>query len=47
MLCASGVTIVNDLNQIKEFPNNINYNYYIQEAYKIIYGFKLKQLTLF
>ncbi len=47
MLRASGVTIVNDLNQIKEFPNNINYNYYIQEAYKIIYGFKLKQLTLF
>lgn len=47
MLKASGVTIVNDLNQIKEFPNNINYNYYIGEANKIITQFENKQLNLF
>lgn len=47
LLKSSGVTIVNDLNQIKEFPNNINYNYYIGEANKIITQFENKQLNLF
>ena len=47
MLKASGVTIVNNLNDIKEFPTNINYSYYIGEANKIITQFENRQLSLF
>lgn len=47
MLKASGVTIVNNLNNIKEFPTNINYSYYIGEANKIITQFENQQLSLF
>lgn len=43
----SGVTIVNNLNKVKEFPKNINYQYYIAEAKKIIDPFIHKQLSLF
>lgn len=47
MLCASGVTIVNNFDEIKEFPTNINYNYYIGAAQKIINSFENVQLSLF
>lgn len=43
----SGITIVNNLNKIKEFPNNINYDYYISEIKKITDYFTYKQLNLF
>lgn len=42
-----GVTIVNNFDEIKEFPTNINYHYYIAEANKIISPFKYIQLNLF
>jgi hypothetical protein len=47
MLKASGVTIVNNLEDVTEFPDNINYRYYIGECNKIISSFKNKQLSLF
>lgn len=47
LLKASGVRIVNNLDEIKEFPKDIKYNYYIAEARKIISLFENKQLTLF
>lgn len=47
MLKASGVTIVNNLDEIKEFPNNINYRYYISECNKILEPFVHVQQTLF
>ena len=47
MLKASGVTIVNNLDEIKEFPTNINYRYYITECNKIISPFIHTQLSLF
>lgn len=47
LLCDSGVTICNNLEEIKEFPKDINYNYYIKEANKIITKFENKQLSLF
>lgn len=47
MLKASGVTIVNNLEEIKEFPDNVNYRYYIGECNKIVSAFKNKQLSLF
>lgn len=47
MLKGFGVTIANNLDEIKEFPNNINYRYYIAEAKKIINKFTQKQLSLF
>lgn len=47
MLKASGVTIVNNLDEIKEFPTNINYRYYITECNKIISPFMHTQLSLF
>ena len=47
MLSESAVTIVNDLTKITEFPNNINYDYYLKECNKIIKEFAYKQLSLF
>ena len=47
MLKASGVTIVNNLEEIREFPDNINYRYYIGECKKIINAFENRQLSLF
>lgn len=47
MLKASGVTIVNNFDEITEFPNNINYRYYIGECNKIINAFENRQLSLF
>lgn len=47
MLCDSGVTICNNLEDFKEFPTNINYNYYIKEANKIISKLEQQQLSLF
>lgn len=47
MLKASGVTIVNNLDDVKEFPTNINYRYYIGEVNKIIKQFENRQLSLF
>lgn len=47
MLKSSGVTVCNNLNDFKEFPNNINYRYYIVEANKIINQLCIKQLSLF
>ena len=46
MLTASGVTLLNNFNDLKENPK-INYQYYITEANKIISQFKNKQLSLF
>ena len=46
MLTSSGITLLNNLNDLKEDPK-INYNYYITEANKIIAQFKCKQLSLF
>lgn len=46
MLTASGVTLLNNFDKIKENPK-INYRYYINEANKIINKLKTKQLSLF
>lgn len=46
MLTASGVTLLNNFDDLKENPK-INYRYYITEANKIIAQFKCKQLSLF
>lgn len=43
----SGVIIVNDLTKVTEFPDNINYWYYIREAGKIIDPLIHRQLSLF
>lgn len=47
LLSGVGVIIVNNFDEIKEFPKNICYQYYIQEASKIVSQFKYKQLSLF
>lgn len=47
MLKSSGVQIANNLNEITEFPKDINYQYYIAEARKIIYPMEHYQLSLF
>ena len=46
MLAASGVTLLNNFDDLKDDPK-INYQYYINEANKIIAQFKNKQLSLF
>lgn len=46
MLTASGVTLLNNMDDLKENPK-INYKYYICEANKIIAQLKNKQLSLF
>lgn len=46
MLTASGVTLLNNFDNLKENPK-INYQYYITEANKIINQLKTKQLSLF
>lgn len=43
----SPVVIVNNLENVKEFPKDINYNYYIKEVNKIINPFIHKQMSLF
>lgn len=43
----SGIIILNNLKDIDKFPTNINYNYYIAEAKKIISSFLITQLSLF
>lgn len=45
MLTASGVIIVNNLDDVKEFPKDINYAYYIAECKKILTPFTHRQLT--
>lgn len=47
MLKDSGVTICNNLDNFKVFPDNINYRYYIKEANKIINKLLTRELTLF
>lgn len=47
MLKGKGIKIVNDFNQITDFPTDINYRYYIGECQKIINEFERIQLTLF
>ena len=47
MLTKSGITILNKLNNIPIEDYNINYNYYISEANKIIEDFVCQQLELF
>lgn len=47
LLTSSGVKIVNNFNEIKQFPTDINYRYYIKEAKKIIALLEQKQLSLF
>lgn len=46
MLTASGITLLNNFDDLKENPK-INYKYYINEANKIISQLKIKQLSLF
>lgn len=46
MLTQSGVTIANNFNKLPS-ELNINYNYYINEANKIINQLRTKQLSLF
>ena len=43
----TGVRICNIIDKDFEFPNDINYQYYIAEAQKIVDQFKCQQLTLF
>lgn len=43
----TGVSICNVIDENFEFPNDINYHYYIKEAQKIVDLFKCQQLTLF
>lgn len=43
----TGVQICNVINKDFKFPDDINYEYYIKEAKKIVDLFKCKQLTLF
>lgn len=47
MLKGHGVRIVNNFNEIKEFPKDIDYKYYLAEIKKIISLFENKQLSLF
>lgn len=47
LLQGYGVIIANKLDDFTEFPKNINYQYYISEASKIVNTFKYKQLSLF
>lgn len=47
MLKKSGVQIVNDLTKVRQFPEDINYEYYITEARKIVFPMEHPQLRLF
>ena len=47
MLKGHGVIICNDLTKFAEFPDNIDYNYYISESKKIVKRFMYKTLSLF
>lgn len=47
MLKSSGVKIVNNLTKITSFPTDINYEYYIREAKKIIFPMEHYQMSLF
>jgi hypothetical protein len=47
MLKGWGVKIVNNLDEINEFPQDINYRYYLSEIKKIINQFENQQLSLF
>ena len=46
MLTASGVTLLNKFDDIPINKRNINYRYYIIEAYKIVRELKPLQLSL-
>ena len=43
----NGVTILNIISKDYQFPNNINYQYYIGRCKKIISLLENRQLTLF
>ena len=47
MLAASGVTLLNKLDNLSTENRNINYRYYIYEAYKLLRALKPLQLSLF
>lgn len=47
MLKGHGVRIVNNFDDIKEFPKDIDYKYYLAEIRKIISAFENRQLSLF
>lgn len=47
ILKASGVKVINNLDEVKEFPTDINYKYYVTEAQKIVNAFIQKQMPLF
>ena len=47
LLTKSGLVIVNDLTKLKEFPKDVNYQYYISEAEKIIFPMEHPQLSLY
>jgi hypothetical protein len=47
LLTKSGLKIVNDLTKLDGFPNDVNYQYYISEAEKIIFPMEHRQLSLY
>ena len=47
MLKSSGIKIVNNLTKVRSFPIDINYNYYIGAAKKIIFPMEHYQMSLF
>lgn len=47
MLKGNGVIILNNLDNVNKIPSDINYEYYIAEAKKIVNKFFVTQLTLF
>ena len=47
MLTKSGVTILNRMDDLPISDRHVNYNYYIEEANKIIYDLVCQQLELF
>lgn len=47
MLKGYDVILVNNLEDVKEFPKNINYQYYISQARKIISQLENRQLSLY
>lgn len=47
LLTKSGLKIVNDLTQLKGFPKDVNYEYYLSEVRKIIFPMEHVQLSLY
>lgn len=46
-MCSSGVTLLNEFDEMPISERKINYSYYLTEIYKILEVLETKQLTLF